>query len=84
MPTPRLSDCRQASEISPIAVIASMIRSSSAASLGPTAEFASGMKIRAAPKLEKPRAGPAMKAEASRNSSSFSDRPASSGWKMID
>ena len=56
-----------------------MISSSGAVDWWPTAtELARGMNIKAAPKPEKPRAKPAMKAAASRNSTALP------GWPAID
>jgi hypothetical protein len=56
------SACRQAFGKSGAAAMRSMIRSNAATRRGDARLLASGMKIGAAPKPEKPRAVPAMKA----------------------
>src|SRR5262249_10392424 len=63
VPTSRLSACRQAFGTSPTAVMPSINRRSGAAVCGPIAVLASGTKISALPKPEKPRARAATKAE---------------------
>ena len=67
--TPRRSAWRQASGIMPNAPTPSIIIRIGAASSGPTLALASGMKLSADPKPEKPRASPAIRPAAARNTS---------------
>jgi hypothetical protein len=73
--TSRRSALRNASGMKPSASTASVISRSGEATCGETTVLASGTKISAAPKPEKPRASAAMKATPSRKASEPVERP---------
>ena len=80
-PTSRLSAWRNAFGMKPTASTASVISSSGEATCGLTTVPASGTKISAAPKPEKPRASAAMNAVTSRKASARVER---SGGRRSD